>query len=224
MDYKVPILHILPYGFHNHWGWGRVGWRFWRFCFFVGHVGGVETDQMWCLKRSCQKERINRSMFKLHVPESKSKELFHFTSSMTCEDLSFADGKTRAGGYPTLSTWNKISLNQLQVELFFGSGSPSCRISTSWSPWMGTLLSRMDPDPCSNNWMSLHRTDAWSRLGCRWGEPLEAHDWKWNQQQIEGLVWSSPWIPWMDVVLRDDQVTWMSCWVPSSQDKSHIQL
>ena len=47
-------------------------------------------------------------MFKLNVefqgcagcrmPESKSKELFHFTSSMTCEDLSFPDGLH--GGYP----------------------------------------------------------------------------------------------------------------------------
>ena len=61
-------------------------------------------------KEVAKKKRINRSMFKLHVefqgcagcrmPDSKSKELFHFTSSMTCEDPSFADGKTRAGGYP----------------------------------------------------------------------------------------------------------------------------
>lgn len=81
-------------------------------------------------------------MFKLHVefqgcagcrmPDSKSKELFHFTSSMTCEDLSFADGKTRAGGYPpplNLEQDQPISPNQLQVELWppemaFSMGNP----------------------------------------------------------------------------------------------------
>lgn len=196
-------------------------------------------------------------MFKLHVefqgcpgcrmPESKSKELCHFTSSMTCEDLSFADGKTRAGGYPHLSTWSivqryKISPDQLQVELwppemafsmgnplfslplnFLGSGSPSCRINTFWSPWI---------QPCYRGWIQiLAATTGWAypkrTLGVSWVavgvNHYGAHDWKWNQQQIEGLVWSSPWIPCCFKGWSSDMDE-LLYWVPSSQDKSHIQL
>ena len=51
---------------------------------------------------------------------------------MTCEDLSFADGKTRAGGYPpplNLKQDQPISPNQLQAELWppemaFSMGNP----------------------------------------------------------------------------------------------------
>lgn len=59
VDYKVPILHILPYASHNHWGWDRVGWHL---CFFVGHVGWVETDEMWCLKKKLPK-RKNKQIY-----------------------------------------------------------------------------------------------------------------------------------------------------------------
>lgn len=194
------IIRCLSFiSFHmasNHWGWGRVGWRFCCFCW-----------PRW-RGRNWPRERINRSMFKLHVefqgcagcrtPESKSKEFVILLLLWPVRIYHLQMVDTR-GGYPHSSTWNifqryKISLNQLQVEVWppkmafqisihYNSTEnwirgPSCRISTSWS-------NPVIEDGSRSLQQQLDELAPKGRLALvwdRWGQALGAHDCKWNQQ------------------------------------------